>query len=161
MIENRPGAAQADGAERDAVLTLASVIGRLHRALRRNARESMPGATLPQAQIEVLRLLNQHSGLRAHQVSAQLGLAPNTASTLIMQLVRLGYIERRVDDQDRRSARLSLTDAARQRIERWRDIRGMVLARTLEDLPPSDQQLIMAALPALERLATAQEGSGS
>lgn len=159
MIGDLEDAVRVDSAGRDNVLSLATIIGRLHRSLRRSARESLQDATLPQAQIEVMRVLHQNSGLRAHQVSALLGVAPNTASTLIQQLVRLGYIERSLDDQDRRSARLSLTDAARQRIERWRDIRGTLLARTLEKLPDEDQQAIMAALPALERLAAAQESS--
>jgi DNA-binding MarR family transcriptional regulator len=120
-------------------------------------RESLPEPALPHSQVEVLRLLQRTPGLRVREVATALGLAPNTASTLIQQLLRLGYIERHVDARDRRAARLELTEAARNRLERWRDTRELVLAHTLAALPVADREQLLAALPALGRLAALLE----
>jgi len=158
-MEAQQGGVEAETAELEAVPVLAGLIGRLHRALRKRVRENFVAPALPQSQIEVLGLLHRTPGLRVHELSALLGLAPNTASTVLQQLLRLGYVQRQVDLEDRRSARLTLTEAARQRMARWRDTRGVVLARTLEALPSEDQQAIIAALPALARLTATLEAS--
>lgn len=136
---------------------LSAILGRLHRALRKRVRETMPGPALPHSQVEVLRLLDQSPGLRAREVSERLVLAPNTTSTVIQQLLQLGYIARQVDAQDRRSANLTLTESARNRIEYWRDSRGSVLAHAVDTLSSDDRDSILAALPALERLVALLE----
>jgi DNA-binding MarR family transcriptional regulator len=144
------GGAIESGGDAPALIAL---VARLHRATRKRVRDSLPGPALPYSQVEVLRLLDQQPGLHVHEVAATLGLAPNTTSTLVQQLVRHGYVERRVDAKDRRAARLEVTGAARQRMERWRDRRAAVLARSISSLADLDRDLIRAALPALERLA--------
>jgi DNA-binding MarR family transcriptional regulator len=157
MGESFAGAVPAGAQELGQAPALAGIIGRLHRALRRRVHESLPGPALPQSQVEVLRLLDQTPGLRAGEVSDTLGLAPNTASTVIQHLVQLGYVERAVDTLDRRSARLTLTEAARNRMEYWRDTRGAVLAQAVDALSAADRDLILTALPALARLADTLE----
>jgi DNA-binding MarR family transcriptional regulator len=144
-------------AERGAASELADTVGRLHRTLRRRVHDRLPGPALPQSQVEVLRLLDQQPGLRAGDVADRLGLAPNTASTVIQQLVQLGYVARAVDTQDRRSARLTVTESARRRMDRWHDLRGAVLAQALESLAASERDSLLAALPALARLAESVE----
>jgi DNA-binding MarR family transcriptional regulator len=135
------------------VRALSTLIGRLHRGLRRRVRAAMPMQALPQSQIEVLRLLHEQPGLRVQQVAAALRLAPNTTSTLVQQLVRQGYIARHVDAADRRGAILELTPAACERLAAWRDTRAAILGQTLEALSPTEHEHLSAALPALARLA--------
>ena len=141
-------------------LALASLLSRLHRALRRQARAALPGPTLPQSHVEVLRLLSHQPDLRVQDVATALHLAPNTTSTLVQQLIRLGYVVRTVDARDRRVARLALTDAARERMAHWRDARALALGAALEALDDGDRVALRAALPALGRLAAVLEASG-
>jgi DNA-binding MarR family transcriptional regulator len=133
-------------------VTLSILLSRLQRGLRRRVRAHFPLPALPQSQVEVLRLLRQEPGLPVHQVAATLRLAPNTTSTVVQQLVRQGYVARRVDRDDRRVARLHLTEAAGQRLARWSDARTTVLAETFGGLNEGDRDRVRAALPALERL---------
>jgi DNA-binding MarR family transcriptional regulator len=136
---------------------LGTLISRLHRSLRRRVRATMPDPTLPQSYVEVLRLLQEQPGRRVQDAAAALHLAPNSASTIVQQLVRLGYVVREVDEQDRRVARLSLTDAAHKRIGRWRDGRQAALAGALAALGALDREVIQEAMPTLARLADALE----
>ncbi len=137
---------------------LALVLSRLHRALRRRVREALTGPALPQAQVEILRLLLREPGLRAREVAVSLGLASNTVSTLLHQLARRGYVERAVDSRDRRSARITLTAAAVARMNSWSDMRSSVLATALDSLETAEREHIVACLPVLERLACSLEG---
>ena len=136
---------------------LARALGRLHRALRRRVRESLSGPALPQSQVEVLRLLEREPGLRAREMAESLGLASNTVSTLLQQLDIKGYVEREVDSHDRRSARISLTPAAVERMTTWSDRRSVVLTEAMDTLEADDYEHMVACLPALEHLAAVLE----
>ena len=145
-----PAASEADT---EGARVLAALLARVQRSLRRRVREMMPGPALPQSHVEVLRLLQRQPGLRVHEVAATLRLAPNTTSTVVQHLIRLGYVTRSVDEQDRRVARLELTAAAHTRMDLWRDTRAATLAQALGALAGPDRAVVEAALPALSRLA--------
>jgi DNA-binding MarR family transcriptional regulator len=125
----------------------------LHRVLRRRVRESLTAPALPQAQVEILRLLVREPGIRAREVAESLGLASNTVSTLIQQLSLKGYITREIDSRDRRSARISPTPAAVDRINSWSDKRAALLASAVDTLDDSDYERLAACVPVLEDLA--------
>jgi DNA-binding MarR family transcriptional regulator len=148
---------EAAGADAPA---LAGLVGRLQRGMRRRVRAAVPDPALPQSQVDVLRLLHQEPGLRVQDLAAALGLAPNTASTLVQALVRRGLVERTIDADDRRVARLELTEAARRRLARWRDVRAQVLGQAVALLPEADRAAIGEAVPALTRLAALLEAHG-
>jgi DNA-binding MarR family transcriptional regulator len=131
---------------------LASVLARLHRATCRRVREHLADPALPQSQLDVLLLLRHQPGLRVQDLATSLGVASNTASTLVQHLLKAGYLERRPDPGDRRVARLALSDAARGRMRRWHDRRAALLDEALTALAPDDRAGIERALPALRRL---------
>jgi len=154
VLHSSPVAAPAASeADIEGARVLAALLARVQRSLRRRVREMMPGPALPQSHVEVLRLLQRQPGLRVHEVAATLRLAPNTTSTIVQHLVRLGYVARSVDERDRRTARLELTAAAHSRMDLWRDTRAATLAQALDALAAPDQEVLEAALPALARLA--------
>ena len=154
VIRSSPVAAPADSeADTEGARVLAALLARVQRSLRRRVREMMPGPALPQSHVEVLRLLQRQPRLRVHEVAATLRLAPNTTSTVVQHLIRLGYVTRSVDEQDRRVARLELTAAAHTRMDLWRDTRAATLAQALGALAGPDRAVVEAALPALARLA--------
>ena len=158
VIRSSPVAAPAAGeADPEAARVLAALLARVQRSLRRRAREMMPGPALPQSHVEVLRLLQRQPRLRVQEVAATLCLAPNTTSTIVQHLVRLGYVARSVDERDRRMARLELTAAAHTRMDLWRDTRAATLAEALGALAAPDREAVEAALPALTRLADVLE----
>jgi DNA-binding MarR family transcriptional regulator len=131
---------------------LLTVVGPLHRLLRRRVREDWPLEPLPTAQIDLLRTVAARPGLTVGEVAFELRIAPNTASTLVNQLVAAGLVVRRQDEVDRRSIRLALTAAAEARISAWHDRRGELLHQALDRLNADDRAAIAAAMPALRRL---------
>jgi DNA-binding MarR family transcriptional regulator len=138
---------------------LMDAVGRLRRAARRRVRRDWPHRPLTEAQVELLRLLFDRPGLRVREAAADLGLAPNTVSTLVGGLVRRGLVRRRVDTRDSRAVRLMLSAAATRRISAWRDRRQQIVAEALSRLPAPSRRAIERALPALVRLAREVEGA--
>ena len=131
---------------------LLTVVGPLQRLLRRRVREDWPLEPLPTAQIDMLRAVKSRPGLTVGEAAFELRIAPNTASTLVNQLVAAGLIVRRQDEVDRRSIRLALTAAAEARISAWHDRRHELLHQALDRLNAEERAAIAAAMPALRRL---------
>ena len=137
--------------------TLASALlaatGTLRRHVRRAAGRPAELAELTAAQLELARLVATRPGLSVAAAAAELGLAPNTVSTLVRQLVGAGVLERRPDEADRRVARLTLTPALAEVIAVSCDRRALALARAIERLPVADRRRLGGVVSLLERLA--------
>ena len=145
-------AARAPSLEETLAADLAAAWGGARRRLRRGARAVVGGEPLTGAQVELLRLLETQPGIGVGDAAAVLHLAPNTVSTLVGHLVAQGLLERRPHPGDRRAARLDLTEAATDRMRRYRDERDRLLAAALAELDAGDVAALRASLPALERL---------
>ena len=124
----------------------------LRRVVRRRLRAELPGPALRGAEVELLQLVEEEPGVGVAAAARSLHLAGNTVSTLVNQLVAAGMVHREVDPADRRAARLSLTDAARERLARWRLARRALVADAMDRLPAADVAAVEAALPALKNL---------
>jgi DNA-binding MarR family transcriptional regulator len=133
----------------DELMTL--VLG-VRRVVRRRLRAELPGPVLRGAQIELLQLVEAEPGVGVAAAARSLHLAGNTVSTLVNQLVGAGLLHREVDPADRRAARLSLTYAARARIDRWRGARSVLVADAVARLSEQDVAALEAALPAFNNL---------
>jgi DNA-binding MarR family transcriptional regulator len=107
------------------------------------------------AQLELIRLVRRTPGLSVADAAAELGVAPNTVSTLVRQLTDAGILERGRDAADGRVVRLQLSADTRRRVEQWRDRRTAVTARALAGLPPDDRAALARALPILAAVAGA------
>jgi DNA-binding MarR family transcriptional regulator len=132
--------------------TLADIVTRLRRALRRGVRADVPFESLPVAQVELLQLLAERPGLRASEVGEQLLLAPTTVSTLVGALLSAELIERTADPDDRRAWHLSLTADGETRLAEWQQSNKRVLHDALDRLNATDQKALHNALPALTKL---------
>ena len=92
---------------------LYDVIGLLRRRSRRLVGAPLPELALSGAQLELLRVVRRNPGITVAESAQVLGLAANTVSTLVGQLLPLGVLVRERDASDRRVARLDLTPSAR------------------------------------------------
>ena len=131
---------------------LLGVIGPLRRALRRVGREGIPGDPLPTSQTDLLRVVRLQPGIGVGEAAQQLGVAANTVSTLVNQLVAAGFLARRRDPADGRAARLELTARARRRLALWRDQREQALGAALDELSAGERESLERALPALHKI---------
>ena len=143
----------SDGGGVDPATTrmLTEVVTRLRRTLRTSIRADYPWETLPMAQIELLMAL-QDQPSRVGELAARLRLAGNTVSTLVQQLVEVGFVHRGPDPADRRVAVVTLTDAGSRQLGDWDRAHQQRIGDALDGLSAADRTAIGAALPALARL---------
>ncbi|MEU0496983.1 MarR family transcriptional regulator [Mycobacterium sp. NPDC006124] len=117
----------------DLAADLLSTAGRFRRQVRRSGGGPRIGSGLPESQAELLRLVGRQPEISVRHAAAELGLAPNTASTLVSRLCADGLLVRTVDPDDRRVGRLRLTESAQRVADESRAGRraalGAVLAR--------------------------------
>ena len=110
-------------------------------------------ADLTGAQLDLLRLVRRRPAVSVADAAAELRLAANTVSTLVRQLTDAGFLVREVDREDRRIARLELTESTTRRLSRFRDRRVALLAAGIEELRPADRRRLEAAVPILAQVA--------
>ncbi|MGZ4670564.1 MAG: MarR family winged helix-turn-helix transcriptional regulator [Blastococcus sp.] len=132
---------------------LVEAVSAFRRSVRRAAGRPWPTADLTGSQAELVRLVRREPGIPVSAAAQRLTLAGNTVSTLVRRLVDAGLLQRTVDPGDRRVARLTVTPAARRRIEGWRDRRLDRVTEGLVVLDPGERAALEAAIPALDRLA--------
>ncbi|WP_246230921.1 MarR family winged helix-turn-helix transcriptional regulator [Mycolicibacterium sediminis] len=133
---------------------LFGTVGRFRRALRRSAGPAI-GTGLAESQAELLRLVGRQPDISVRHAAAELGLAPNTASTLVSRLSADGLLQRTVDPADRRVGRLRLTESSQRLADESRAARRAALAAALDRLDAGQLDRLtdgLAVLATLTRL---------
>jgi len=135
--------------------SLLPAVGAVRRLLRRLAGPFVTTGPyeVSTSQREVLLAVGRHTGRSVAEIADELGLAPNSVSTIVTQLVGAGLLVRETDAQDRRVGRLALTGVARDALESSRARRRGVLHEALERLTPGQLEDLAAGIDALEALA--------
>lgn len=131
----------------------AEVLLGIHRMSRRRLRAGVVGPAIRGAQVELLVLVGKHPGIRISHAAERMGLAGNTVSTLVNQLVEKELLRRDTAADDRRAAVLRLTPAAENRLRDWQERREALMREHVGRLPDDDRAALAAAVPALRRLA--------
>lgn len=131
---------------------LFGVVGRFRRQLRRSTGGGFDRTGLTQSQAELLRLVARRPGISVREAATELGLAANTASTLVSRLAAEDLLTRSVDSTDRRVGRLRLTDAAQDVADRSRHARRTVLAGALEALEDTQIEDLTKGLAVIAEL---------
>jgi DNA-binding MarR family transcriptional regulator len=136
----------------------------VRRTVRRRLRATLDRPPLTPSQVEVIRVVEDEPGTGVAAAARSLHLADNTVSGVVNQLAGAGLLRRETDPEDRRVARLYLTDATTRLLRQWRSARTDLVQEGLARLAAGDRAAIGAALPALHRLAallsTVEAGSG-
>jgi len=129
---------------------LRALVGRLSRRLRQT---SMVGEmTLPQA--SVLSVLEREGPATPGVLATRERLSPQSMGVILISLEALGLVSRTPDPTDGRRLVISLTEAGLQVIHGAQRQKEERLAQALaNNFTNEEQQVLMAALPLLERLA--------
>lgn len=122
--------------------------------VRRKSHEGIGVPPLPNALLEILRVVENHPGITVAEVASRLGRQFSNVSTQLRELVARGLVTRTRDAADKRYVTLHPTDES-QRIKMlletaWSDALGTAAAQLL----PAEQARLQASLPALQRLAS-------
>jgi DNA-binding MarR family transcriptional regulator len=127
---------------------LFAVVGRFRRQVRRLSPPAF-GARLPESQAELIRLVGRRPDVSVREAAAELGLAANTASTLVSKLSADGLLIRTVDPDDRRVGRLRLAEPAQRIADESRAARRAALRAVLDRLTPDQIDTLTAGLEVL------------
>lgn len=128
---------------------LMTTMAALRRLIRRRVPSEAPGLPLRGAHVELLQVIKKHPGIGIASAGRALHLAANSVSTLVNQLIDIGMLVRQTAPDDRRAARLWLTDTATQRLAAFRQVRIDLVADGVARLSRADRQALTEALPAL------------
>lgn len=135
--------------ETDALARLGVVVQRLARGFR--VASAAHGMT--PSQLSVLAGVVRLGPLRMADLAEREGLNPTLLSRVVAHLEDAGLLERSTEPHDRRCVTLRVTPAGRRRQSRVRAERDGLLGAQLAALDEADRELVLGALPALERLA--------
>jgi DNA-binding MarR family transcriptional regulator len=144
-LRGRPG---EQSAEELAAVQLVEAVARLVRRLRRAYAGPLSVGSFS-ALASVVRL----GRVRLGDLAEREGVAPPTLSRVVAQLEREGYVERQVDEEDRRSAFLVPSELGRRTFEDVYSRRAATLVERMAGLSDADRAAVLAAVPAIERLA--------
>ncbi|MFE7901892.1 MarR family winged helix-turn-helix transcriptional regulator [Streptomyces sp. NPDC057424] len=141
----------------DTATGLGRLVGPLRRAVLLRTRSAADLPDLPEAQIELLRVLADAGALAPRDVATRLRVAPSTVSNLVRAMTASGLVERRPSSTDLRTVTLVASPRALDLLGRYDRVSTEALSRALAALAPDSRQAIEEALPALTELIGALE----
>ena len=136
----------------DVVAEVFGVVGRFRRQLRRSAGRGFDSARLTESQSELLWLVGRRPGISVRAAAAELGLVPNTASTLVSKLVANGLLVRAVDETDRRACQLRLAEPTQQIVDASRAARRSLMSEVLGELDDDQIESLTKGLEVLDTM---------
>ena len=131
---------------------LTQVIANLRRAMRRTQHDLFSDRFFTTSEYEFLRFVADHDKVRVGVAAESLSIAPNTASTIVNRLLKMGVISKTGSPDDRRVGVLSLTNYGRERLLTLIDHRVSILVAAFSKLDSEAMFVISNALPALNSL---------
>jgi len=136
----------------DPVTEMFRVVGRFRRQLRRSAGRGLDSTRLSESQSELLSLVGRQPGISVNAAAAELGLVPNTASTLVSKLVANGLLIRTVGEMDRRVGQLRLAERTQQIIDASRAARRALVSEVLGELDDDQIDTLTKGLEILDTM---------
>lgn len=122
---------------------------RLARRLRQMRDESME---LNSNQLSAMGVLLNHGDLQMGELAAREMVQPPSMTRIVNELERRGFVRRSDNPDDRRQARVSLTENGRQVLLANRKRRNDWLARRIAALDPEEREILRKAVPVLEKV---------
>ena len=136
----------------DLITDLLSTLGRFRRTVRRSSGRPFGTSGLTESQAELLRLVGRQPGISVSAAATELGLAANTASTLVSKMSADGLLARTPDPDDRRVGRLALTAPAQRLADTSRAARRAAVAEVLDELDDDDTRALTEGLRVLAEI---------
>jgi len=125
---------------------LSYLIGRLDRVLRRRLSEAVEPTGLSLPAYTALSVLRVHDGLSNAQLARRSLVMPQSMTEALGQLVELGYVRRRPDQDHGRIIRTHLTAAGRRALERCDRAVDAVEDELFGDLTAAERSALGALL---------------
>lgn len=131
---------------------LSSTIGPLRRRLLRLTREAAGLPEIPDASIELMRVVDQLGTPTVAEAAAALNTAGSTVSNLLRALLRDGLATRTTGESDRRVSHIGLTARARELLQRYDGASERIVATAMSRMHDAQRSDLEQATPALRAL---------
>ncbi|WP_433604669.1 MarR family transcriptional regulator [Dactylosporangium sp. CA-139114] len=116
-------------------------------------RQGNPPNDISLTAASTIRRLQQEGPRKLTDLATAEGVTQPAMTQLVQRLEREGLVARSAEPTDRRVVLIEVTQAGVDLLERRRAVRAGHLAGLMAGLSEQDEELLAAALPALERLA--------
>ncbi len=138
---------RAEAPETELAARLRLAVTRLSRRL----RQQVVGGLTP-SQVAALATVERLGQPTLGELAAAEQVQPPSMTRLTEGLVRAGLVQRVVDTEDRRFARVGLTAEGRRTLQRTRSLKTAFLVQRLERLPASERAALEDLVVLLEHL---------
>jgi DNA-binding MarR family transcriptional regulator len=139
-----------------ATISLSSQMRLAVMRLSRRLRQQSVG-DITQSQLSALATVERSGALSLGELAEIERVAPPSMTRIAARLEERGLLARTADLSDRRIARVAITLQGRELLEETRTRRDAYLATRLAAMTPEEQEVLVRALPLLERLARNEE----
>ena|SRR5579875_4203628 len=119
-------------------------------------RRELP-SPLSSSTLTALDRLHREGPLRVSDLAVREAMTQPGVTLLVTRLADAGYAERVPDPTDRRATLVRITPAGSALLAERRDQRAAMLRARMGRLSADEQQRLVAALPAIERLVAAPD----
>jgi DNA-binding MarR family transcriptional regulator len=120
---------------------------------RDHIRADEAGNPLTEKQASVLDHLDATRPTTLSKLAEHMGVGRSAMSTTVARLLRSGYIARRPDKQDRRSARLTLTPAGKRIKEENTVLNPQLVRQMFRLMQPAEAERALAGMESLAQAA--------
>jgi DNA-binding MarR family transcriptional regulator len=136
-----------DPSETELAARLRLAVMRLSRRLRQQVADGVTSS-----QVSALATVERLGTPTLGELAASEKVRPPSMTRIVVGLEEAGLVSRRVDDDDRRVARVMLTGEGRRVLQRSRSLRTAFLARRLRRLSTTEREALGEVVRLLERL---------
>lgn len=132
----------------------AELAARLRLALTRLSRRlrHQGEAGIGASQLSALATIDRRGPMTLGDLAATEKVQPPSMTRVVSRLEEAGLVDRQVWEQDRRVARVQVTTAGQQLLQRSRTRKDAYLARRLRTLDPADRALMGEVVGVLEQM---------
>lgn len=105
-----------------------------------------PDITMTQVQIIGCVLFSPEQSVRVRDISEELGITPGGISQQVENLVKMGLLERKTDEKDRRAVCITLSEKGKE-INQWLDgfLSGL-FQKLLSEVPEENRKIFVEVL---------------
>ena len=118
----------------------------------RRARQEATTAEMTPSMLSAVSVIANLGAPTLGELAAAERVTPPTVTKIVARLEDAGLVVREQDPDDRRIARVRLTDVGRRFVDRTRSRASAYMARRLKTLSEDEREVLAAAVPILERL---------
>jgi DNA-binding MarR family transcriptional regulator len=147
-MSEHPDLEGEEGGQGTVTTRLYLALGRLNRALRRDARD----ATIGHGGLSALATLIADGPLRAGSLAETEGITAPAMTRILNSLEELGYVDRTPDPADGRAQLVAATPTGTELVLQKRAVRLRALQQRLDRLSAEERAAVAGALAALEDL---------